>query len=227
MQNKLIFFSALVLVLLIYGFRQAMFVAPTEETMGDIQRIFYYHVPSALVAFSCFFANLIASLVFLRSRRLRADAFALATAEVGVIFCTVVLVTGPLWARPVWGIWWTWDARLTSTLLLWLIFVSYLLLRRFSTSGQSPVLAAVLSIFGSLDVVFVYMSIRWFRTQHPQPVMGPGGGGLAPGMGFALLSNFVAFLAYGALLVWIRYRLERRRQLVEERHALAAVGEAR
>jgi heme exporter protein C len=139
----------------------------------------------------------------------------------------VVLVTGPLWAKPVWGIWWTWDARLTSTFLLWLIYVSYLLLRRFSVSGQTPVLASVLSVFGSLDVVFVYMSIRWFRTQHPQPVMGPGGGGLAPAMGQALLANFVAFLAMGALLVWVRYTLERRRQWLEERYAMSAVGGAR
>src|SRR5205085_10177966 len=115
---------------LIYAFRQALFIAPTEETMGDIQRIFYYHVPNAFVAFTCFFANLIASLIYLRSRNLRTDAFALATAEVGVIFCSVVLITGPLWAKPVWGIWWTWDARLTSTLVLWLIYGSYLLLRR-------------------------------------------------------------------------------------------------
>src|ERR1051326_3589916 len=119
MRNKVIFFSALILVLLIYGFRQAIFIAPTEKTMGDIQRIFYYHVPSAFVAFTCFLANLVASLAYLKSRNSRADAFALATAEVGVIFCSVVLVTGPLWAKPVWGIWWTWDARLTSTFLLW------------------------------------------------------------------------------------------------------------
>jgi len=226
MNNKLVFFSALVLMLLVYGFRQAIFIAPTELTMGNIQRIFYYHVPSAFVAFTCFFANLIASLWYLRSRRLSADAWALATAEVGVIFCTIVLVTGPLWARPVWGIWWTWDARLTSTLLLWLIYVSYLLLRRFSTSGQTPVLAAVLAIFGSVDVVFVYMSIRWFRTQHPQPVMGPGGGGLDPRMGYALLANFIAFAAYGALLVTLRRNLELRRQRIEERHAMGALAGA-
>src|SRR5207248_6426345 len=110
MNNKLVFFSALVLMLLVYGFRQAIFIAPTEATMGDIQRIFYYHVPSAFVAFTCFFINLMASLAFLRSRSLVADAWAVSTAEVGVVFCTVVLVTGPLWARPVWGTWWSWDA---------------------------------------------------------------------------------------------------------------------
>ncbi len=94
-----------------------------------------------------------------------------ATAEMGVIFCTIVLVTGPLWARPVWGIWWTWDERLTSTLVLWLIYVSYLLLRNFAAGPQMQTMAAVLAIFGYIDVPIVYMSTRWWRTQHPAPVI--------------------------------------------------------
>src|SRR5216110_2845311 len=193
MNNKLVFFSALVLMLLVYGFRQAIFMAPTELTMGNIQRIFYYHVPSAFVAFTCFLANLIASLWYLRSRRLSVDAWALATAEVGVIFCTVVLVTGPLWARPVWGIWWTWDARLTTTLILWLIYLSYLMLSRFSEGPSAPLIAAALAIFGFLDVPIVYMSIRWWRTQHPSPVIGGGeNSGLDPRMLHVLLWNFAA-----------------------------------
>ena len=129
------------------------------------------------------------------------------TAEVGVVFCTVVLVTGPLWARPVWGIWWTWDVRLTSTLVLWLIYISYLMLRRFSTSGQTPVLAAALAIFGALDVPLVYFSIWIFRTQHPQPVIG-GGGSIDPRMLHVLLINWLAFLCFAALVCWSRYRLE-------------------
>src|SRR4029077_11410785 len=150
LNKRLSLFAIITIALLAYAFRQAMYIAPTEETMGNIQRIFYYHVPSAFAAFACFFVNMVASLAYLKARDLKSDALALASAEVGVIFCSVVLVTGPLWARPVWGIWWTWDARLTSTLLLWLIYVSYLLLRRFSTAGQTPVLAAVLSVFGSI-----------------------------------------------------------------------------
>jgi heme exporter protein C len=223
MNKKLILFALVALALLTYGLHQALVDAPTEETMGDIQRIFYYHVPSAFVAFICFFANLVASLAYLKWRSLGADAIALATAEVGVVFCTVVLVTGPLWAKPVWGIWWTWDARLTSTLLLWLIYVSYLLLRRFSVAGQTPLLASVLAIFGAVDVVFVYMSIRWFRTQHPQPVLGAGGS-LDPAMKYALLINFLAFLVFGALVVWVRYRLERLSQDLDQMHALRATG---
>jgi heme exporter protein C len=197
--------------------------------MGDIQRIFYYHVPSAWTAFLCFIANLVASIVYLKDRRPWADAVAVATAEVGVVFCTVVLITGPLWAKPVWGIWWTWDARLTSTLVLWLIYVSYLLLRRFATGEQKPTLAAALAVFGFLDVIFVYMSIRWFRTQHPQPVIGGGeGSGLDPAMLFALLVNFAAFLALAGLLVSLRYRLECLRRELDEAHtrqALAAPAE--
>ena len=137
------------------------------------------------------------------------------TAEVGVVFCTVVLVTGPLWARPVWGIWWTWDVRLTSTLVLWLIYISYLMLRRFSTSGQTPVLAAALAIFGALDVPLVYFSIWIFRTQHPQPVIG-GGGSIDPRMLHVLLINWLAFLCFAALVCWSRYRLEILQREVEE-----------
>ena len=228
MKPSLIFFSLLTLGLLIWGFHQAMFVAPTEATMGDIQRIFYYHAPSGITAFACFFVNLVASLWYLKTRNLRADALALASAQVGVVFCTVLLITGPLWARPVWGIWWTWDERLTSSLLLWLIYVSYLLLRRFSHAGGMPVLSAVLAIFGSVDSAFVYMSIRWFRTQHPQPVLfGDKNSGLAPEMLHAFLVNLLAFFAFAALLIWMRYLLELKQQRVEELHALAATGGAR
>ena len=188
--------------------------------MGDVQRIFYYHVPSAWTAFLCFFANFVASILYLLHRGKRADALAVATAEVGVVFCSVVLVTGPLWARPVWGIWWTWDARLTSTLILWLIYVSYLMLRKFSSGGQTPVLAAALAIFGFLDVPIVYLSIRFFRTQHPQPVIGGGeGSGLDPIMAKALLVNWLAFLLLAAFVLALRYRLERLRQRLEEAHA--------
>ena len=126
-------------VLLSYALYAALVIAPTERTMGDVQRIFYYHVPSAWTAFLLFIINFVASLLYLIRKNIKADILAQVSAEVGVVFCTVVLVTGPIWARPVWGIWWTWDLRLTLTLLLWLIYVSYLVLRRFSTSGQTPV----------------------------------------------------------------------------------------
>ena len=123
------------------------------------------------------------------------------------MFCTIVLITGPIWARPVWGIWWTWDARLTTTLVLWLIYVSYLVLRKYAAGGQTPVLAAALAIFGFVDVPIVYMSIRWFRTQHPSPVMGGGeNSGLDPAMLHAFLWNLLAFTCVGIVLVAARYR---------------------
>ena len=156
------------------------------------------------------------------------DILALTAAEVGVVFCTVVLVTGPLWARPVWGIWWTWDIRLTSTLVLWLIYVSYLVLRRFSTSGETPVLAAALAVFGALDVPLVYFSIWFFRTQHPQPVIGgSSGGSIDPRMFHVMQLNLLGFVCFGLLVCWSRYRLERLQRDVEETLALEALLEPR
>ena len=219
------FFALLTLGLLAYAFYQAMFVAPTEATMGDVQRIFYYHLPHAWVAFLLFFTNFLASIWYLVRRTQQSDALALASAEVGVVFCTVVLVTGPLWARPVWGIWWTWDARLTSTLVLWLIYVSYLGLRRFATGAQTQVLAAALAIFGFVDVPIVYLSIRYFRTQHPQPVIAGGeGSGLDPRMWTAVLWNLAGFLSFALLLIWLRYRLALAENAVEEAHAERVLG---
>ena len=221
MKPKFAIVALSTLALLGYAFYLGMFAAPTEATMGDVQRIFYYHVPSAWTAFLCFFANFAASILYLWKRGKGADAFAVATAEVGVVFCTVVLLTGPLWARPVWGIWWTWDARLTSTLILWLIYVSYLLLRKFAAGGQTPVLAAALAVFGFIDVPIVYLSIRYFRTQHPQPVIAGGqGSGLDPAMAKALVVNWLAFMVLAGLVVALRYRLERLRQQVEEEYVL-------
>jgi len=210
-------FGVITLALLSYALYQGMYVAPREATMGEIQRIFYYHVPSAWTSFLCFFANFIASVVYLVRRNLKTDAFALAAAEVGVVFCTVVLVTGPLWAKPVWGIWWTWDARLTTTLVLWLIYLSYLVLRRYSSGHQTPTLAAALAIFGFVDVPIVYMSIRWWRTQHPQPViLGGPGSGLDPRMRISYLLVWAAFTGLLVLLLNGRYKLEAMRASVEE-----------
>jgi heme exporter protein C len=154
----------------------------------------------------------------------RLDVLAVVTAEVGVVFCTIVLVTGPLWARPVWGIWWApGDIRLTSTLVLWLIYVSYLVLRRFSNSAQTQMLAAALAVFGALDVPLVYFSIWFFRTQHPQPVIG-GGGSIDPRMLDTLMLSWMAFLCFAFLVCWSRFRLELLRRDVEDAHALESLA---
>jgi heme exporter protein C len=216
--------AVLTAVLLSFSLYAALVIAPTEQTMGNVQRIFYYHVPSAWVAFELFLINFVASVIYLIRRSTKADIVALVTAEVGVVFCTVVLITGPIWARPVWGIWWTWDLRLTLTLVLWLIYVSYLVLRRFSSSSQTPLLAAVLAIFGALDVPLVYFSIWFFRTQHPAPVIG-GGGSLDPRMGWVLVSNWIAFMALAWLICWTRYQLEVAQRAVHEAEAMQSLME--
>src|SRR3981189_282240 len=216
-------FAIITLALLAFGFYQAMYAAPTEQTMGDIQRIFYYHVPSAWTAFLLFLINFVASIVYLIRRNPKADILALVSAEVGVVFCTVVLVTGPIWARPVWGIWWApGDIRLTTTLVLWLIYVSYLVLRKFSNSAQTQMLAAALAVFGALDVPLVYFSIWFFRTPPPQPVIG-GGGSMDPRMLHVLMISWMAFLCFACLVCWSRYQLETMRRKVEEAQALESL----
>jgi heme exporter protein C len=220
----------LTIALMAWGYYQAIYVAPNDAMQGEIFRIIYYHVPSFAVAFVFFAVSLAGSIGFLAFRRnfperaQIADAFALAGAEVGVVFCTVGLTTGPLWGRRAWGIWWTWDARLTTTLVLWLIYVSYLLLRRFAAGPQMQTLAAVLGIFGALDVPIVYMANRWWRTQHPAPVFGGAqGSGMDPSMVGALMWNMLAWFVWGAMILAIRYTVERKQQKVAEKEAEAAL----
>jgi heme exporter protein C len=134
------------------------------------------------------------------------------------------LTTGPLWGRRAWGIWWTWDARLTTTLVLWLIYVSYLLMRRFTAGPQMQTLAAVLGIFGALDVPIVYMANRWWRTQHPAPVFGgDSNSGMDPSMVGALMWNMVAWFAWGLLILGLRYRVERQHQKIAAAEAQLAL----
>jgi heme exporter protein C len=172
------------------------FYAPVESKMGIVQKIFYFHVPLAWNAFLGFLLVFIASFRYLATRDPKWDARALAAAEVGVLFTTLVLITGPIWAKPVWGIWWTWDARLTLTLVLWLIYMGYLMLRRYVESpDRRATLAAIVGVAGFIDVPLVYFAIRWWRTQHPQPViMGGEGSGLDPKMATTLWVCSAAFL---------------------------------
>jgi heme exporter protein C len=216
------------IAVLVIGFRQAIFLVPTEATMGDVQRIFYYHLPHAILGLVFPYVNLVASLAFLFWRRrdplkaLTADAVAVAAAEVTVLYAGICLATGMLWGKPAWGIWWAWDARLTSELLLWLLYVSYLLLRRFSPSGQIATLGAVLSVFAAVDVPIVFMSIRWWRTQHPAPVFG-GDGKIDPSFVPAVLWNMAGWAMWGILILLFRFALERRRQLAEQEEALLTI----
>jgi heme exporter protein C len=208
------------------GLYMALLYAPREQTMGDVQRIFYFHVPSAWVAFLAFFLVFLYSVMYLFRSNKRWDTLAAASAEVGVLFCTLVLITGPIWAKPVWGIWWTWDARLTLTLVLWLIYVGYLMLRHYVIDPERrATFSAVVGIIGFLDVPIVYFSIRWWRTQHPQPVIGGGeGSGLDPRMWYALLVCLVAFMLLFLYLLRKRTRLEHMR---DELHHLQDAVEQR
>jgi heme exporter protein C len=193
----------------------ALIWAPTENTMGIVQRIFYFHVASAWSGFISFFMVFIGSVAYLRTRAPKWDWLSVASAEVGVAFFTVVLVTGPIWAKPVWGIWWTWDARLTSSFLLWVLFVSYLILRTLVEEPERrAMVSAVFGIFAALDIPLVYFSIWWFRTQHPQPVIGDGGK-LDARMGWVLLLCWAATLGVMVVLIRLRYRLEALRSEVD------------
>jgi heme exporter protein C len=203
--------------------------APQELTMGEVQRIFYIHVSSAWTALVAYFLIFLGSVAYLWKRQNSADDFALAAGEVGFVFCTGVLVTGPLWAKPVWGIWWTWDARLTLTFVLWLLFVAYLMLRSYVVNpGRAKVLSAVVGIIGFVDVPIDYMAIRWWRTQHPQPVIAGGeGSGLEPRMWVALLVTWGAFLCLFWYLVRQRVRLARLgRNVARARRDLVALSGA-
>ena len=189
--------------------------APYESTMGLIQRIFYFHVPSAMVMFTAAFVCGIASIVYLAKRSPGSDAAAVAAAELVVVFGLIVLVTGPLWARKAWGIWWVWDAKLTSAFVLWLIFVSYLLLRRFGGAG-SEMLAAAVGVFGMVNVPFVYWSVNVWRSIHPTTTVIPT---LIPEMRIPFYWCVIAFQIFFVSLLLLRQRLEQSRVALEALYA--------
>jgi len=221
-----------VLALMLWGFYQAIYVAPDDAAQGAAFHIFYYHVPHGMLCYLFFTINFVASVLVLAwrknspARALAADAWALSGAEVGVVFSSVVLVTGPLWARPVWGIWWTWDARLTTTLVLWLIYVSYLLVRKFASGSEMQTIAAVLSVFGAADMPINYLANRIWRTQHPSPVYGgdPDAGLKDPRMSHAFVWNILAWAVWGLAILALRVYVQRRQQAIEAQRAITALA---
>ncbi len=207
------FLCLLSMILALYG---AFLYAPREKTMGDLQRIFYFHVSCWWIAFLAFAVVFGASVAYLSTRKRDYDTLALSSAELGVIFTSLGLITGPLWAKPAWGVFWTWDARLTTSLVLWLIYISYLMLRRYvPDEAKRANLAAVTGIVGFVDVPLVFFSIQWWRTQHPQPVIMGSGSGLAPQMAQALIMSSIAFLFLYLWLLEKRFSIERARQEID------------
>jgi heme exporter protein C len=191
---------------------------PTDKNLGISQRIFYIHVPLAWSGFLAFVLVLIGSVGYLWKRTPKWDHLAHASAEVGVLFTTLMLTTGVLWAKPVWGVWWTWDPRLTTSLILWLIYVAYLMLRAYSSDRyQAERSSAILGIFGFIDVPIVYLSIYWWRTVHPQPLVGPAtSGGLDSSMYNVLMLSTLVFTLILVCLVLERISIFKSERSLEE-----------
>ncbi len=205
------------LSMLVAIFMVFMYV-PTDKAQGIVQRIFYFHVPLAIMTFVAFAVVAVSSAFFLWRGTRFWDRLAHSSAEVGMVFCTLVLITGPIWARPVWGTWWTWDARLTTTLILWLIYAAYLMLRSISGPGdQGARYAAILGIVGALDIPIINRSVYWWRTIHPAVlVTREGGSGLGdPRMQATFEVCMVAFLLLFLWLLWVRNENVRLRDTVE------------
>ena len=192
---------------------RAIYFTPTEAVQGPAQKIFYIHAPSAWVAFLAFFLVALASALYLWLREERLDRIAEASAEVGIVFTTVVLITGPLWGKPIWGTYWTWDARLTLTLFLWFIYVAYMVLRgAIDDRDMRARFSAVLGILGALLIPFIHLSVYLFRTMHPRPIlMKPSAPSLPSEMLTTILIAFAAFTLLYVALLRARYRYAARR----------------
>lgn len=188
----------------------ALVYAPTERIQGNVQRIFYFHVPLAWTAYLAFFVVFVGSCVYLVGRQPFWDAVARASAEVGLVLTSLMLISGSLWARPIWGTWWSWDARLTTTLLLWFIYVGYLMLRSsVADESRAARYAAVIGIVGFLDVPVIHLSVTWWRSLHPESVvLAEGGPAMPPSMQLALAISLVAFTLLYVVLLRLRVRIE-------------------
>ncbi len=187
-------------------------VAPTDSVLGHVQRVFYFHVPIAIMSFLAFFVVFIGSIGYLIKQTPKWDAIAHASAEVGVVFVTLALLTGIIWARPVWNTWWTWEPRLTTTMILWLIYVAYLMVRSYAPSqSKGAVYGAVVGIVGFVDVPIVYYSVVWWRSIHPSPVVGPfaQADSLDGSMALILLYSFITFIFFFAYMVMERMELQK------------------
>jgi heme exporter protein C len=212
-------FAILSMILILVSIVAVFYYAPVEQTMGIVQKIFYFHVASAWTGFLAFGVVFVGSILFLWKKKEIFDSFAHCSAEIGVLFTSLVLVTGPMWAKPIWNAYWTWDPRLTTTLILWLIYIGYLLLRNMIASPEKAArISAVYGIIGFVDVPIVYLSIRLWRTLHPSHVMIMGGekSGLDPRMFQVLMLSLAAFTFLYLTLLLIRVDIEKLTKSIDQ-----------
>jgi heme exporter protein C len=197
------------------AFAVIFFYAPVEAEQGVVQKIFYIHVACAITMYAGFFVSFLAALLFLLEKRLHWDEIAVSGAEVGFFLCTVVLLTGPIWAKPIWGAWWTWEPRLTTTFLLWLLYAGYLVLRGyFAHDPRGRAITSVVLAVDFLCVPLVHFSVRLWRGMHPT-VVGPQGGGITPAMKLTFAVTLAAVFLLFCSLFATRFRLERSRNRLE------------
>jgi len=191
-------------------------VVPREAVMGDLQRIFYFHVSCAWVGYLALFVAFVGSLLFLLRQELRWDRLALCSVEIGLVFMTGAIITGSIWAKASWGVWWTWEPRLTTSAVLWAIYASYLTLRRaLEDQGRRARVSAVYSVLGFVSVPINFMAIRWWRTVHPL-VFDSGGSNLSPAMLATLIFSVATFTLLFSVLLSYRLRLERMSALIQD-----------
>ncbi len=221
MRDKIIYGIGIAAAAVIAWNLYAIWGLPDEVNQGSVYKIIFFHVPMWAAGGTGAVTSLVASVLFLITRKFKLDALAVASTEVGLAFLTIGLATGSIWGRQIWGIWWTWDARLTSALICWILYAGYLMLRRaVEEPTQRAIFAAVYSIFAFIDVPIVFFSIKWWRTQHPQPVFW-GGGSFPPDWTRHFLWNMAAMIALGVVLTAVRYRQEEAQREIDSLRRMA------
>jgi heme exporter protein C len=224
--NQLQALGLLSIATLLVGLYMAFIYAPTDALQGHAQRIFYIHVPMAWLAYLSFTVIFIGSVGYVWKRRPGFDRLARSSAELGFIFTTLVLVTGSLWGRPIWGAWWSWDARLTTTLILWFVYLGYFMVRAYAGDAERAArYAAVLGILGAVDLPIIHLSVTWWRTLHPAPVvLKTSGPDLPNSMLATLIVCFVGFTLLYAYLMALKLRIETARDALAERELTALLA---
>lgn len=208
-------------VLILVATYMALIYAPTDAVQGNAQRIFYLHLPAAILAYVSYFTLAGASILFLWKKKPEYDRVARSAAEISLLFITLVLVGGAIWAKPIWGTWWQWDARLTTTLILWFIVLGYFMIRSYAGEASDAArYAAVLAVFGLIDIPIIHMSVRWWRTLHPEPVvLDTSGPNLPNSMLFAVCVALVGFFLLYIHMLLLKWHIETVRDKIDEREA--------